>query len=408
MRNKTRSERGQVLILLTVGVITLLGFTALAIDGGRVYSERRNIQGISDTSSMTGALYIAQEEGAITSAVLDQAIAAALNRAERNGYSTPEVAVSITQDGSYYYVETTIHTTVQPTIVRLVYDGPLSVAATSTARVEKVSVFAMGQALFSLNKSACESIYFHGNAGVIIEKTGIFSNSNCPDSAIHFQGSTTADITGSIIHVPGGGIEIQKPGDVNYGGQVQDDPVDFTKPNEPDCSDLDDKSVSGSSLSSGVYPTGIKLSGNGSWTMDAGLYCLDGDFSVTNGELIGNGVTIFMRSGAFRINGGAVELTAPSSGEWLDGSEKPWNGMLVFYAYSNDDILILNGNADSYFEGTFFNYSGECQLNGTGNTRAYDAQFVCDTIDLIGNSDLNITYNPETKYPPPTVIDLVE
>ena len=34
MTNIRRGERGQVLILLTVGIITLLGFAALAIDGG--------------------------------------------------------------------------------------------------------------------------------------------------------------------------------------------------------------------------------------------------------------------------------------------------------------------------------------------------------------------------------------
>jgi uncharacterized membrane protein len=45
-----RTEKGQVLVLLTVGIITLLGFTALAIDGGRMYSERRTIHGVTDTS----------------------------------------------------------------------------------------------------------------------------------------------------------------------------------------------------------------------------------------------------------------------------------------------------------------------------------------------------------------------
>ena len=82
--------------------------------------------------------------------------------------------------------------------------------------------------------------------------------------------------------------------------------------------------------------------------------------------------------------------------------------MLVFYAYDNPNPLIMNGNAESYFEGTIYNHYGECQLNGGGNTLAFDAQVVCDTIDLIGNSDLNMIYNPATKYFPPIIVDLVE
>jgi uncharacterized membrane protein len=49
-------ERGQVIILLVAGLITLLGFTALAIDGARVLSEQRQLQGVADTAAFTAAL----------------------------------------------------------------------------------------------------------------------------------------------------------------------------------------------------------------------------------------------------------------------------------------------------------------------------------------------------------------
>ena len=406
MSKQKRTERGQVLILLTVGVITLLGFTALAIDGGRIYSERRNIQGISDTASMTGALYIAKTEGAITTAVKEQAKLAALHRAETNGYRSPEVVVDITQDGDYYYVETVIHTQIDPTIVQLVYDGPLKVAATSTTRVQKVDVFAVGQALFAINSSECRSIYFHGTADVTIGNTGIFANSDCTDNAIEFQGDAEADLDGNITSV--GGVVVNKPENVDHGGILPGTQVNFTKIPPPSCAGLDPKSVSGSTLSPGVY-NGMKFSGNGNWTLLPGLYCLDGDLSINNGTLTGEGVTFYMRSGSFRINGGTITLTAPSNeNTWLDGAKKGWNGMLVFFGYDNYDDLIWNGNGDSFFAGTLYNYNGECQLNGTGNSLAYDAQVVCDTIDLIGNAELIIAYNPETKYLPPTVIDLIE
>ena len=406
MKYANKNERGQVIILLTVGIITLLGFTALAIDGGRLYSQRRFIQGVADTSSLTGALYIAQYDGTVTSGVLDKAIESALKRAELNGIASTNTTVTITQDGYYYYVKTVINTTMDPVIAQIIYNGPLNVGATTVAGVLRVPVFALGKALVAINNTACQSIYFHGNANVSIADTGIYSYSTCSTNAIEFQGSTTADINGYISAI--GGVVIQKPGSVISDGVISETQFEFQKMTEPSCEGFDNQTDSGSTRSPGIYPNGIHLKGGGSWELKPGLYCLDGDLVINNGTLVGKGVTIYMRKGQLSINGGSVELTSPSNSQWKDGAGKEWNGMLVFYAYDNPNPLILNGNADSYFEGTIYNHYGECQLNGGGNTEAFDAQVVCDTIDLIGNADLNMIYNPATKYLPPITVDLVQ
>jgi len=49
---KYSSERGQVLVLLVLALVGLLGFTALAIDGGMVYSDRRTAQNAADASAL--------------------------------------------------------------------------------------------------------------------------------------------------------------------------------------------------------------------------------------------------------------------------------------------------------------------------------------------------------------------
>ena len=407
MKYANKNERGQVIILLTVGIITLLGFTALAIDGGRLYSQRRFIQGVADTSSLTGALYIAQYDGTVTSGVLDKAIESALKRAELNGIASTNTTVTITQDGYYYYVKTVINTTMDPVIAQIIYNGPLNVGATTVAGVLRVPVFALGKALVAINNTACRSIYFHGNADVTIADTGIYSYSTCPNNAIEFKGSTTAEIAGYISSI--GGVVIQKPENVVSDGVIKETQIDFPEMKVvPSCEGFSNQNDSGSTRSPGIYPNGIHLQGNGTWELQPGLYCLDGDLVINNGKLVGHGVTLYMRKGQVRINGGTIELTAPSNDQWEDGAEKYWNGMLVFYAYDNPNPLIMNGNADSYFEGTIYNHYGECQLNGGGNTNAYDAQVVCDTIDLIGNADLNMIFNPATKFLPPITVDLVQ
>ncbi len=91
-----KSERGQILIVLTLALVALLGFTALAVDGGMVYSDRRYAQSAADASALAGAGAAAQtmenyspkvtyETFACNSngviAAINEAITAAVNRA---------------------------------------------------------------------------------------------------------------------------------------------------------------------------------------------------------------------------------------------------------------------------------------------------------------------------------------
>ncbi len=52
---KKPSEKGQALVLVTLALVGLFGFAALAIDGGMVYADRRYTQNASDASSLAGA-----------------------------------------------------------------------------------------------------------------------------------------------------------------------------------------------------------------------------------------------------------------------------------------------------------------------------------------------------------------
>ena len=54
--NHNKHEKGQTLIIIALAMIALIGFTALAIDGGRVFSDRRHSQNASDTAAFAAAL----------------------------------------------------------------------------------------------------------------------------------------------------------------------------------------------------------------------------------------------------------------------------------------------------------------------------------------------------------------
>ena len=54
--NGMKSEKGQAIILIAFGIVAMIGFTALAIDGGRALSDRRHAQNAADTAVLAAAL----------------------------------------------------------------------------------------------------------------------------------------------------------------------------------------------------------------------------------------------------------------------------------------------------------------------------------------------------------------
>ena len=51
-----KTERGQALILVVFGMVALIGMTALAVDGGSIYSDRRHAQNAADTAALAAGL----------------------------------------------------------------------------------------------------------------------------------------------------------------------------------------------------------------------------------------------------------------------------------------------------------------------------------------------------------------
>src|SRR5215207_1574088 len=72
-------ERGQALVIIALAIVGLFGFSALAIDGSRVFSDRRNAQNAADTAALSASLAKIRVEDYVK---------AAEDRAESNGYVT--------------------------------------------------------------------------------------------------------------------------------------------------------------------------------------------------------------------------------------------------------------------------------------------------------------------------------
>ena len=56
MSKAARYERGQVLVLVVFGIVALVGITALVIDGGNAFLDRRKAQNAADSAALASAL----------------------------------------------------------------------------------------------------------------------------------------------------------------------------------------------------------------------------------------------------------------------------------------------------------------------------------------------------------------
>ena len=133
MMKNLSQEKGQAIVLFALAAIGLIAFAALAIDGGRVFSDRRHAQNAADSAALAVALSLARApEGAD---YLQIATDAATESAAINGYVdknevTNDVIVKLTEardarrecNGAYHGTDAqvTIVSTIDTTLARVI------------------------------------------------------------------------------------------------------------------------------------------------------------------------------------------------------------------------------------------------------------------------------------------------
>ena len=402
MVSKSLSEKGQALILITLAVIGLIGFTALAVDGGTAFSDRRHAQNAADTAALAAAL--AKIRG-------DDWMALALARAEANGYKTDgentTVHVHCPPESSQYagndnYIEVIIESTVKTTFSRVLGREKINNKVEAVTHITPAEIKPLydGAAMVSLKPDGRGAFRSHGTNNTSIIGSGIFVNSN---NSCAFE-----QVGNSVIDTPTG---IQIVGSACMNGSITPATTITTAatavpyppvklPEEPTCPV--DAIQSGSSLTAGNWvgtfpPKGVTH-------LYPGIYCVDGTFMVNaNDVLTGDEVLIYMRSGNVHWNGNAqINLTAMTS--------EPYPGLLIYMPLSNDDGMIINGNSDSSFTGTFLAPASDIQINGTAGAEGYSSQIIGYTIDLIGTADMLVEYNQSDNLELdfPATLEMVE
>lgn len=412
-----RSENGQAIVLLVFAIIGLLAFTALAIDGGMVYSDRRIAQNAADAASLAAAghasLHLENNfinftnfdcSNTQVTAARNTAVTIATNSANQNGYTdTPLSGVEVTTicvnngsgpDNRYVDITTTITQTTQTALIQMVYPETLTNQVSATSRIHLRMPFALGNAIVALNPGDCQGqkngATFHGNALVQVNGGSIWSN-----GCLRANGSTDIDVyDGSISYVReviGSGLFNPTPTQANA---VM--PPELYAVPAPDCSDANAHHVNGKTLI-----------GKSATTLAPGLYCITGDLRINGHDTLnGTGVTLYFLDGGLTINGGAtVQLSAPGSSP---NPAPAIPGVLILTAAGNSSRIQINGNSVSYFHGTILAPQSDIDFLGTGSTNAYYTQVIGYNVEVGGTADTYVTYYNNNEFGQPTSLDLQE
>ncbi len=393
-----KSERGQALIMIVFSIVGLLGISALAIDGGNAYIDRRKAETAASAAALTAS--ITRIEGGDWRS-------AALATAKANGYNNDGITnivemntppISGPNAGNPEYIQVII-TSYLNTFFGPVIGVPQTIniaQAVSQSKPAEYGEMFDGYAIVSLAPhSDCENkiaFEIHGEATIRLDGGGLFVNSDNPDCAFVQYGSGSVRIQDDSPFSVVGGAKIQKTQLITpYPIQTGAPPIPYPPAFEMPKVGCGEKIAEVDELDESVLLPGGWGSENfppeGVTKLEGGIYCLDGDLILEQGsKLIGEGVVIVMNKGKIKISAGAeVQL-------------KGINGLLIYMPITNRNLISLNGNSNSSFSGTILAPGADIRINGLNSRSGFHSQIIGYYIEVDGQSNTLIKYVDEQNY----------
>lgn len=446
-KNLLINERGQALIMIVFAIIGLISLTALTVDGGNAYSNRRHAQNAADTAALAAArakvrqepwkdaaLAIASEND-FTDLFPDAISSNTLVNVEVYGCeeNKPTYADCGEYKGSNEYLVVAITSTVDTFFARVIGIQQITnrVKALAHAKPTFVDSALLNNAMVSLMTGCKPSGWPHdpftisGNSTSIVGGSGVFINSNC-DNALNQNGSATMNaefgvcVVGTSNVVPG---SVNPPPVSNCGTPLAYPPV--VLPN-PTCDINGDGVINPSeegtitqtssnpiiyTASPGYYGGDFpNTSPSGKLIMQKGVYCINNNFllnsqwNVTtdannNGKFdpYSEGVLIMVENGGITLNGSStIDLHALSSED--PNIPEDLQNLLFFMPLGNDSTLNMNGASGSAYTGSIWAPSSHCSLEGNNTSYDVNSQLLCFSISLSGSAQIDITYDQNENH----------
>ena len=380
------TEKGQALVLIALAAVGLFAFSALAIDGSRVYSDRRHAQNAADTSALAAALArIRASSNPNPAAVNAVTFSAALDRAASNGYandadSTVEVHIcdEVNLDppctglpggaNPSEFIQVKIVSTIPTTFARVIGRTHVTSMVTAIARATGAlpSPVAKGAALAALKPDGDNTLTGNGVVHLDVNNSGVFNNSNgnCATKINGASGSYTVDTSFQFVsntYCSGAGHNQLNP--VTKADQIPYPPPITLRPPSITCSGSGsgtyDINTNTYTLFPGNYPNGINLNHTGGIHFSPGNYCFGNSVKLGGtADIIANSVKFLITNGEFSTNG---------------TSTLACNDMLVHIKGGSG--MRFNGNSAVYCNSvTFFAETGDISWSGNVGIRMFAPQ----------------------------------
>jgi Flp pilus assembly protein TadG len=458
---QNKSEKGQALVLIAFAAVGLFAFTALSIDGGRVFSDRRHAQNAADTAALAAALARVRAQTDPDGA----AVSSGESRALSNGYNNDAdstVTVNICDETGIVceglpgnavlsdYIQVKITSIVRTTFARIIGWQQVTnvVTAVAKAKLGGPSPVFDGSALVALAPDGDATIRNQGNINLDINNSGVFNNSS--GSCAFTAGGNSfinADTGFTLANDPShycNNLNGGNNGNVGDAGMYQSG----TQLAYPPDLDIPDPSIS-CSTPGVVNPDGTVVPGNfgsldfqhGNYTFLPGSYCISGGLSVGGtAHVTANYVDIKITGGGFSvtsnlncdyilvhiaggsditINGnanvvctnstffattGSVSLVGNGANTYTAptaGPHQEYANLLVYMPLGNTETLKISGNSLTEMTGSIIGISAPVQLSGTSDFEL-NSSITGYTIDILGGTNSTINYVPEDQF---TVLD---
>jgi hypothetical protein len=441
MNKQKNSESGQAIVLLALAIIVLLGLTALAIDGGMAFSDRRYAQNASDASSLAGGGAAAMTldnnnvnysnwnctHPSISALARQEAINAAIGRAASNGFVLDddisdlngvlfECGIEFTGGWWEKYIDVTtkISSTTDAYLGRLFFEGQFTNNVSAVTRIRPRTPIAMGNAIVALS-DVCQGniggIKFAGSSQTVVTGGGVYSN-----ACISSDGGAGLYLDGHNITCTGEGCDSGYSAAANRPpAYVNSEPLppDTYKVDPPVCTGLPYRgSITGGSatpIQPGIYDR-IRLTNDKDvLIMEPGLYCVNNEFTNNGGTLTGHGITIYMTGGNFSISGNthATNISAPPAIK-CKYCPPPLPGILVYMDPSvHAGVVSILGNAASTYQGVIYVPNGSIEAGGTaGQDSPIHAQLVGREVKIHGNAEVRVNFDGGITYNFPPKLEL--
>jgi hypothetical protein len=438
MKPKQLNQRGQALVLIALAIVGLVGFTALAIDGGNVFSDRRHSQNASDTASLAAALAITRNETNWKDLGYQRALANGYDPSDGvtaidvymcnelpqtvNGFTLTCVGKGLPANADpaeyvYVHIKSRVKLFFAPVIGwREVINNTDAVA--HAKKVEETAMFP-GYAIVSTMMDCPSSpppFVVDGNSGTTIVDAGILVNSNCdgsPKPAYDQGGSSHVDTdTGVCV------VGAARSTDTDPLPTTDCSPINvnkYTLPN-PTCSHegtIQRRTNGDWEATPGLYGRNFNFDSiddvnpaGGTIRLQKGIYCfydgidLQSTWTITS-DLDGRGtfdpdsegVLFFVPQGDVLFNGSttidihAVSTTAD------DFPERFVNVLIYVPPTNNPSTLNITGANGSQYTGTILAPASEITLNGGSGTVGLNSQIIGYAVKITGSGTLDIQYN---------------